>query len=112
MAEEVKNKPDVVRADVLDVLRQIRNGNLVYEMSRELEKLVEAVRDTRKGGELTLKIRVKPLKAGSDALDVDADVAAKAPNPPRPVSIFYPTADNTLSRVDPRQMRLPGVDGE
>ncbi len=112
MAEEVKNKPDVVKSDVLDVLKQIRQGHLVYEMNQEVEKVVEAVRDTRKGGELTLKIKIKPLKAGSDALDVDAEVTAKIPKPPRPVSIFYPTQDNTLSRTDPRQMRLPGVDGE
>lgn len=109
---EVKDKPDVVKSDVLDVLKQIRNGNLVYEMNQEIEAVVQAVRETRKGGELTLKVKIKPLKAGSDALDVDAEVSARIPKPPRPVSIFYPTADNTLSRNDPRQMRLPGVDSE
>jgi hypothetical protein len=109
MGTEVKSGmgADVVRTDVVDVLRQVRNGNLVFELSQEMERLVESVRDTRKGGTVTLKLEIKPLKAGSEALNVSGEVKAKLPRRDQEVSIFYPTRDNTLSRKDPRQMNLP-----
>jgi hypothetical protein len=109
MAEKAIEKaaPDVVRGDVLDVLKQIRAGDLVFEMTQELEKVVAGVRETGSGGNLTVKISIAPIKAGSTALNVQGDVTAKIPKPQRDASIFFATEKNTLIRTDPRQRMLP-----
>lgn len=98
---------DVVRGDVLEVLKQIRGGELVFELNQELERVVAGVRETGKGGEVRMKIVIAPMKQGSVALNVQADVSAKVPKPAQDVSIFFPTERNTLVRNDPRQKHMP-----
>lgn len=109
MADKATEKPeaDVVRGDVLEVLRQVRSGDLVFEMTQELEKVVAGVRETGNGGSLTLKISIAPIKAGSTALNVQGDVTAKIPKQQHDASIFFATEKNTLQRTDPRQRMLP-----
>ena len=106
MAEKANAKLDVVHGDALAVLKQIRGGDLVFELSEELEKVVAAVKETGKGGTLTLKVGVKPFKGGSMMLNVQGDVTASIPKPNRDPSIFYATERNTLQRDDPRQTRM------
>ncbi len=112
MADKAIEKPaaDVVRGDVLDVLKQVRSGDLVFEMTQELEKVVAGVRETGSGGSLTLKIGIAPIKAGSTALNVQGDVTAKIPKPPRDASIFFATDRNTLQRRDPNQRHMDFMD--
>lgn len=108
MAEKAIEKaaPDVVRGDVLEVLKQIRAGDMVFELNQEMEKVVAGVRETGKGGTLALKISIAPFKQGSTALNVQADITAKIPKPSQDVSIFFPTDRNTLVRNDPRQKHM------
>lgn len=112
MQDTDKAKPDVVRGDAVGVIRQVRKGELAFELDQEIEALVQAVKETGKGGDITLKLTVKPLKAGSKTLDVGGTVKSKLPVKPHDASIFYATADNKLVRNDPDQMRFPGVDDE
>lgn len=109
MADKATEKavPDVVHGDVLEVLKQIRAGDIVFELNQEMEKVVAGVRETGKGGTLSLKISIAPFKPGSTALNVQADVSAKVPKPSQDVSIFFPTDRNTLVRNDPRQKHMP-----
>lgn len=108
--EKKQDGPDVVRGNVLDILKQIRGGDLVFEMNREIEKVVAGVRESGKGGSLTLKVNITPIRQGSTALNVQGDVTGKVPQPAHDATIFYPTEGNTLQRNDPRQRNMPFMD--
>lgn len=89
-------------------LQDIRDGRLNAEMTAKFNELIAAVAQTGKGGELTLKLKIKPASRGgdidkitiSDALDV------KLPKPERGDDFFWLTDDNELSRNHPRQGNL------
>ena len=100
-------KTDTVSTDFPQFLKEIRKGQLLFECSEELEKLVAAVVDTKKSGTLTLTVKVGPLK-GDDVstLGIDALAKAKLPEKTKQTAIFFPTKKNTLQRTDPRQGEL------
>ena len=90
-----------------EVLAAINKGAPIAEITRELERLLSAIRDTGKGGTLTIKVAIAPFKGSSDALCLSCQVATKLPEPERGVALFYLTDDNRLVRNDPRQQQLP-----
>jgi hypothetical protein len=90
-----------------DVLREIRNGEALDNLSEKLNQLVKAVDETGKGGELTLKITLKPMKSG--AIEICDDVKIKKPELPVGTSLFFPTVEGNLQRNDPRQTEIPGL---
>ena len=89
----------------MDILRELRGGNVHDQLSDELQALVAAVTQEGKAGTLTLKLTVKPRGKG-DGLDVATEITMKPPKETPGVSIFYPTPDNNLVRVDPRQASM------
>ena len=95
---------DIVHTDFAAFLKDIRKGQFLYESSVELEKLVAAIKETGKGGTLTLKIDIAPLNKGNaNALGIKAKPKAKLPEKETNLAIFFPTDKNTLQREDPRQ---------
>lgn len=90
-----------------DVLRDLRFGAAVDEISAEFAKLVQAVETTGKAGELTLTLKLKPSTAGS--IEVTDDVKAKLPALAKGSSLFFATVEGNLVRNDPRQQPLPGL---
>lgn len=91
---------------VFDFLRQQRNGLLVDEIAAELARLVSAVETEKRGGELIIKIAVKPAERGAEALVVSDEVVCKPPKPRRGVSVFYVNSEKRLVRNDPRQQSM------
>jgi hypothetical protein len=91
---------------VFEFLRQQRNGLLVDEIAAELARLVTAVETEKRGGELVIKISVKPAERGAEALVVSDEVVCRPPKPRRGVSVFYIAADKRLVRNDPRQQTM------
>ena len=72
-----------------------------------MQDLVAAVTATEKGGELTLKLKLMPLKQGSMLVLKDS-VKLVLPEPEREDTTFvFATEDNDLTRRDPRQPKLP-----
>jgi hypothetical protein len=89
----------------LDFLREHRSGVTHDLLSDKLQELVAAVTQEERAGTLTLKISVKPMGKG-DGLEVTASVEMKAPKETPGTAIFFPTPENNLVRVDPRQQAM------
>ncbi len=90
----------------MNLLANCRQGVALADIDNELANLVTAVHNTGKGGKLTVTFDIKPVKAGSEALAVGMNVAAKEPTPDSTLAIFYADQAGNLSRHDPRQAKL------
>lgn len=89
----------------IDTLRDIEAGGLLDELSETQHRLIDAIRLTGKGGELTIKLAYKP--DGNGQMTIKADVKAKEPAISRGTSLFFLTPEGNLTRRDPRQQDLP-----
>ena len=89
----------------IDTLRDIEAGGLLDELSETQHSLIDAIRLTGKGGELTIKLAYKP--DGNGQMTIKADVKAKEPALSRGTSVFFLTPEGNLTRRDPRQQDLP-----
>jgi hypothetical protein len=96
-------------ANFLQTLENIGHGALIERLEEELAAVVEAVAETTKPGELSLKLTIK-FDAG--LANVTAEVKSKAPRHGVPGSIFHfgERGDGRLHREDPRQLPLKGLD--
>lgn len=90
-----------------DTLTAIRYGLLLDDLSNELNRLTTACMDSGRKGELTLKLTLRPGKAGQ--LEIVDDVQVRLPKQERPTTLLYATPEGNLQREDPRQMSLAGI---
>lgn len=90
----------------LDVLSEIRGGAALADAARDLQELVQAVRDTGKSGKLTFAITVEPDKSDDTVVTLQPDVTLKLPKRPRAKGIFFMDRHGNLTREDPRQLEL------
>lgn len=88
-----------------DVLRELGAGSTYDDLTAQLAEVVEAVVQTRKVGELSIKLKVKPNGEGS--VIIADEIKAKVPEPARGDSVFFVTSGGSLVRQDPRQADLP-----
>jgi ABC-type thiamine transport system ATPase subunit len=88
-----------------DVLIELNRGKTHAELSRALQDVIAAVRDTGKPGKLAFALAVKPARADG-MVEITDQVAVKLPAYDRPASMFFVTDDANLSRNDPRQTEL------
>lgn len=80
----------------------VNKGRLVREAGEQLQTLVAAIRETGRGGSITVKLDIKPnsrTPGQMGTVQVVAAVAAKTPNLPKPESTFFIAEDNSLSRT-------------
>lgn len=89
----------------IDTLRDIEAGGPLDELSETQHRLIDAIRLTGKGGELTIKLAYKP--DGNGQMTIKADVKTKEPALSRGTSLFFLTPEGNLTRRDPRQQDLP-----
>lgn len=95
------------RGDLFNhVVSTLRNGHTQDELSRELNELVNACRETCKVGELTIKIKVRPDKAGNGQYSLEDDYSCKKPKPERGSTFYFGTPEGNLQRDDPAQQNL------
>lgn len=90
-----------------DILRFYRRGAAERKVQQELDALLLAIEATKKGGEITVTLKIKPSKAGENETDID--VKAKLPKVPLPTATFF-LEGGKLSRTNPRQMDAFGDD--
>lgn len=90
-----------------DVLRDMRFGETLDELGEEFNKLVQAVENTGRAGEMTFSIKLKPSTAG--AIELTDAIKVKLPPPQKGTSLFFATPEGNLVRNDPRQADIPGL---
>lgn len=90
------------------VLRDLRHGECLDEITEQFGQLVAACANTGKKGEMSLKIILKPSSNGA-VIEVVDDVKFKIPELSKGSSIFFPTPENNLVKNDPRQPQLEGL---
>jgi hypothetical protein len=88
---------------LIKTLQEVNNGNAMRELDDAMQSLVEKVRETKAGGEIQLRIKIKPAKSDAEMVEVKSDMSLKLPKFVRQPSLFYTTEDNNLERNDPRQ---------
>lgn len=91
--------------DFASLLAMIRPAT-VREMGDEMRTLVRKIRDTGKGGSISLTLTIKPLDGETDVLAVNDEIRVKAPEHPRKGSLAFPDDEGNLSRTDPNTMPL------
>lgn len=89
-----------------DVLRDIRKGKVVDALTDDLAEVVQAVLDTEKAGELTLKLKVKPQGKGDLCVVIEAKITSKLPHVDMPEGIFFADLDGGLHRDEPNQHQM------
>ena len=92
---------------IFDTLKELRHGRYLDEASEKLTQLIAAIRLTRKGGELILKIKVEPLKGGDAGKVIIRGIATvKLPEPEPAADLMYTTEYDNLSTRNPFQRDL------
>lgn len=82
-------------------------GAIDEEATDALAQVVQAVRTTRKKGQVTLVIDVSMLDQRSeDSVAIQASVKQKVPQLPSPKTVMFSTHDGDLLRDDPDQQTL------
>ncbi len=104
---------EVRSADIIATLVVLNRGNFVIDCGREFQELTDAIIETNKAGELTIKLKVVPSgwKKGTgraNQVDVAPEISIKKPHHDQSKSIFFVTDDNRLTRDDPDQESLFG----
>lgn len=91
----------------LETLRELRKGQTLEDLTNALAEMVGAVQTTGKGGEITLRLRIRPPRPGSVSyITIEDQVVTKIPRADRGDTVFFPLADGSLSRQDPSQLGL------
>jgi len=89
----------------VDTLRDVRDGELLAELPRKLQEVVEAVQATKRKGKFTISFELSMGKGG--VLMVTDDVKQVIPEPDKDTTtVFFITEESDLSRRDPRQPKL------
>ena len=96
--------------DFVNTLMEMRNGKAVAEISKKYSELVEAIKDVGTGGEITLKLKLKPTKADmhTGVKEITVQHICTISKPERTVgpSVFFVGRDGRLSRTDPDQQDI------
>lgn len=89
-------------------LQDLRDGRAHSELSEQLQELITKVKETGKGGGITLTIKIKPATRGGevDKVTISDQITIDLPKPERGEDFFWVTDDNDLSRNHPRQQTL------
>lgn len=85
-------------------LSQLDRGRVVSQLSDELQKVLEAVQETEKGGTVTLTLDIRPVKnTDGGQVQVTGKVKSVVPRPDRKSTLFFVTDDFQLTRTVPGQ---------
>jgi hypothetical protein len=91
-------------------LRDLRGGAADTDASTALAELVQAVRETGRSGSVVIELKLKPVTANDGSqLIVEDVIKVKKPVPQRGNTVLFTTAENDLSRRDPRQPEFPSL---
>lgn len=100
--------------DLLQVLLDMRSGQVAADCNEKFNEVLQAVLETGGKGELTLKLMLKPSKCGMGGavLEVEASHELKLKKPELEIgkAFFFVTREGQLTRDDPAQAAMFGVE--
>ncbi len=95
----------MARGSALDLISNIKNGNIVLEMEDGLTAAAQAAMETGKKTKVIIEISLDHDQK-VDAMRVSAKVKTKLPEKAEQSSLFFVTPEGKLSRYDTRQPRM------
>lgn len=96
----------------IDTLRELREGQVLDELSIHLHDAVSAVQALGKPAEVSITIKIKPFsktRVMNPALAFEAEVTSKLPKPDREGDIFFVDDNGNPTRNQVRQPELSGL---
>ena len=105
--EPDETPPEVVTPrPALELLNRLRRGQVMDLLAMEINRVVRAVKDTdtKKGGSVTLTLKIDPVKPGLNTVYIQAVIAGKAPEDPPTVDMLFYDNDGNLFSRDPDQV--------
>jgi len=90
---------------IIQTLGNLNEGRFIGDATDQLTELVKAIRETGKGGKLTIELAVKPASRGN-AMVIAGKIKATPPKMPPAETIMFSDDDGNLLTDDPRQMKL------
>jgi hypothetical protein len=82
------------------------------ELTAAVREVVAAVKETGKGGSISLKLSITPIDGNVNVLSVNDAISKTVPQHDRKGSMVFPTSDNDLVRESPTSMPLFGEPGD
>lgn len=80
-------------------------GRAHDEATKKLREVVEAVKQTGKAGEISVKLSIHPVKNNDSIVRIEDKVTSTVPREPRS-SMWFPDDAGALHRNDPNQGEL------
>lgn len=100
---------DTTGKPFLAALHDALRKEVQAEAADKLAELVQAVKDHRGKGSLTLRLDLAPDKRLPDVVMVTARVATKTPQPDPIPKLMWTSDAGVLHLSDPKQDELPGI---
>lgn len=97
---------DSSKVDALQVIKGLCHGEVAYDLSDELQKVVAKVIETKNDGSVTLVLKIAPEKIGNNSIRITAAVNAKLPKPDAKSDIRFGTEDGVILKDDPAQKQF------
>jgi hypothetical protein len=91
------------------ILTELRDGQVIAELSVAIHEALAAVKEHNKAGEVYLTIKIAPLNANKlvePAIMMIAEVDKKLPKQPPPSTIFFINDDGNATRTPVKQEKL------
>lgn len=89
-------------------LIELNRGKSLGELSEALVQLVTEVKETGKAGVLTYTIKIEPLDADGEQVQLKDKIELTRPERKRKETVMFTTEDNRLTRK-PNTPELPGL---
>jgi len=100
----------------LNLLRKVDKRNLIPQLDDTLGRLTQAIHRHQEGGEMTIKIKIKPYSRGfkkdpedADPVAITVDYTSKIPKAPIASLAQWTDECGLLLDDNPNQLDLPGV---
>lgn len=104
--EILANEDGVVIRPALEVLSQLRRGQIMDLLSIELNRVVNGVKDcsdAKKAGTVILTLKIERVKKMINAVSIRADIKGKAPEDPPDSDLMFYDDDGNLHTRNPNQ---------
>jgi hypothetical protein len=97
-------EPDAPTIDFASFLETHADGETNRALSERFSSVIAATKDTRQKGEMTVKIQINP--DGEYRAKVDIACSLKLPQPPLGGDLYHFFGATSLSKEDPRQLKI------